>query len=272
MTKSASLRVADVRAILRLVSDCRDLGDDAGIWRRHLFAGLGQLVGGGVVIGGEMAIGPPGPRDLGTAEWGWENGFNRAGWLASLDHFRDDPSFSPIFNGYLARLTAEDGVCLSRPEVVPDREWYPSPYFEAVQRVIGVDDMLVCFHSVPGAAMEFSGMFLGRAPGEPSFTARERAMVREAHAEVARLLGGPLARTIEPCPSELPPRTRQVLRCVLEGDTDKQVALRLGVTRHTVNQYLKSIYRHFQVTGRSELLARWVRRGWGIQFRWTEEP
>ena len=58
----------------------------------------------------------------------------------------------------------------------------------------------------------------------------------------------------------------------LEGDTDKQAAARLGLTRHTVNQYAKLLFRHFGVRSRAELLARWVRRGWGGRFAWADSP
>lgn len=84
---------------------------------------------------------------------------------------------------------------------------------------------------------------------------------------IAPLVGGPLARFGEPSPADLPPRVRDVLRCVLEGDSDKQLAARLGIGVYTVNQYTKHLYRHFRVRGRSELLARWVRRGW-----WSGTP
>jgi DNA-binding NarL/FixJ family response regulator len=75
----------------------------------------------------------------------------------------------------------------------------------------------------------------------------------------------------EPAPTQLPHRLRQVLRCLLEGDSDKQIAARLTISPYTVNQYTKIIYRHFGVSARSELLARWVRRGWGGRFAWADD-
>jgi DNA-binding CsgD family transcriptional regulator len=62
-----------------------------------------------------------------------------------------------------------------------------------------------------------------------------------------------------------------VLRCVLDGDGDKQVAARLRISVYTVNQYVKLIFRHFGVRSRAELMARWVRRGWANGFTWAEE-
>ena len=42
MSKSGMLRVSDNRAIVQLVSNCRELGDDASSWRGHLAEGLAR--------------------------------------------------------------------------------------------------------------------------------------------------------------------------------------------------------------------------------------
>jgi DNA-binding NarL/FixJ family response regulator len=57
---------------------------------------------------------------------------------------------------------------------------------------------------------------------------------------------------------DLPPRPRQVLRCLLEGDSNKQVASRLGLSQETVKEYVNRIFRCFGVQSRQELLARWI--------------
>jgi hypothetical protein len=80
MSHSTALRLADLRAIHRLVGECRELGDDPVRWRLHQFAVLARLVGGGVVMGGVFA----GIRSgrivgVGLIDWGWENGFDRVG-------------------------------------------------------------------------------------------------------------------------------------------------------------------------------------------------
>src|SRR4051812_8015579 len=92
--------------------------------------------------------------------------------------------------------------------------------------VFGVHHSL---RAVPGRADEVSGTFLLRGSGRRNLTPREKAVVREAHAVLGPLVGGLLAWFAEPSPAALPPRARQVLRCLLEGDGDKQVAARLGI-------------------------------------------
>lgn len=64
----------------------------------------------------------------------------------------------------------------------------------------------------------------------------------------------------DPLLAGLSPRVRQTLDRLLEGDSEKQIAAKLGVSRHTVHVYIKNLYRHFSVNSRGELLARFVRR------------
>jgi DNA-binding CsgD family transcriptional regulator len=270
MAKSAHVRLRDFRTILTLTHECRDLGDDPGLWRAHLFAGLCRLTGADVGMGGEMALGPGGvPRDLGTADWGWDAGFDRSGWVHSVVELRQDPHSAPELTGYFARGGHAAGACLSRRDYIPDPDWYRSDHYRTCYVTAGLDMTLVCFRELTAGA-EFSGLLLSRAGGRPDFSARDRAVLAEAHAAIAPLVGGPLARFAEPSPADLPPRARQVLRCLLDGDGDKQVAARLGIRPLTVNHHVKHIYAHFGVTTRAELLARWVRRGWGKGFSWAD--
>jgi DNA-binding CsgD family transcriptional regulator len=152
-----------------------------------------------------------------------------------------------------------------------ERAWYTSPDYELTHRKFGIDHTLWCFRSTPGANPdENTGIILCRAKGEPNFDPRDRLLVREAMALLVPLVGGPLARFSDPSPRDLAPRVRQVLALLLQGDGDKQIASRLKISPHTVNQYLKALYRHFRVESRAELLARWIRRGWGEQFPWVD--
>lgn len=57
----------------------------------------------------------------------------------------------------------------------------------------------------------------------------------------------------------LPPRLRQVLVCLMEGDSEQQVAHRLGISAHTVHEHVKRLHRRFDVSSRGELLARGFR-------------
>ena len=59
--------------------------------------------------------------------------------------------------------------------------------------------------------------------------------------------------------SQLSPRLQETLHFLLTGKSEKQIATELGLSKHTVHSYVKALYKHFGVTSRAELLARWVK-------------
>lgn len=87
---------------------------------------------------------------------------------------------------------------------------------------------------------------------------------RQLVADLCRMLGDsvkgertPSSASITPMPS-LSPRMKQTLDRLLAGDSEKQIARHLGLSRHTVHVYVKALYRGFGVSSRGELLAKFV--------------
>ena len=208
---------------------------------------------------------------VGPVDWGWENGFNRVAWERAMAEGGKSPARLVTFSQYLARTAPSYGACLARTDLVTDSDWDGAWDFRNVVEPGGADHSLFCFQPLSAPGDRHTCVIMARALGDVDFSAREKVVVRETMAAIAPLIGGALTRFREPSPSDLPPRTRQVLRCLLEGDADKQIATRLGLSRHTVNEYAKVVFRHFGVRSRAELLARWVRRGWGARFAWADD-
>ena len=272
MPGPARIRSTDVRRLYRLVGECRDLGDDPAAWRDRLAHGLAEFADAEfVAIGSGDGLSEGKIRICGLRDTGLDNGLDRAGWEESVAGFERDPYDTPLYQEYFRRLDSDDGVCLSRTDLADDREWYRSWSYERVARPMGVDHFLWCYGALPAVPGRHAALVVTRAKGRRDFSAREKAIVRECHDLVRPLVGGPLARFDEPSPADLPPRVRQVLRCLLEGDGDKQIAARLRISPHTINQYVKRIFTHFGVRSRTELLARWVMRGRTGDFSWTPE-
>ncbi len=268
MSKSSRLRTQDFHALYALAAGCRDLGDDPAAWRTHLARRLAALTGATVVSVAESTGGPT--LMTGMAEYGWDRGgMDRAAWERLMNEFAARGLGAEVYAAFVAAGERVEGAAVTRADVIRDDDWYPSEYFE-YHRATGADAIMQCSRAVADGGLT-SMLALVRAAGEPDFGPRDRTLVREAQALLAPLVGGPLAAFADPSPSDLPPRVRRVLRCLLDGDSDKQVASRLALSPYTVNQYVKQIFGHFGVNSRPELLARWVRRGWGARCAWAAD-
>jgi DNA-binding CsgD family transcriptional regulator len=146
-----------------------------------------------------------------------------------------------------------------REEVISDAEWGRSVVFNDFVRRGGLD-LGVLSQQAFGSAGRAVAVILYSSFGGAALPERGRRLVHLAQQELAPLLGTALAVAGEPGWSDLPPRWRQTLDCLLDGDSEKQAALRLKISRQTIHQYVKRLYGHFGVSSRGELLALFLRR------------
>lgn len=272
MAESVRLKQSDVREAIRVIGECRELGDDPLIWRNHCLERIAKLVDADIAGGGETAGCLTGVITTpGMTLWGFDHGFNLEGLQILWEWNATDPNYSELWKKVREELLqTPSGVAVSRHQMLNNDQWYRAPDYQLAMRTLGADATVLSFHQRSKGGDQFEGACFFRAKDRPSFRDDEVALITLIHGEIARLVGGPLASFVEPRPSQLPPRVREALRCLLEGDSDKQIAARLHLSPHTVNQYTKRIFRHFQVSGRVELIARWLRRGWGIASQWAE--
>lgn len=109
---------------------------------------------------------------------------------------------------------------------------------------------------------------MGTGDGTPKSLAARRRMVAGYFRMLGQQLNGeasegvaPTGATAECDAAALPPRLHQTLGHLLQGDGEKQIALKLGLSQHTVHVYVKSLHKRFNVSSRAELLARFIRPG-----------
>ena len=96
--------------------------------------------------------------------------------------------------------------------------------------------------------------------GAPPFGSREILLLKLLHDEIAPLIGVRLATEEHFSRDGLSKRLRETLSLLLEGKSEKVVAASLNLRPKTVHEYVTSIYRHFKVSSRAELLAYFVHR------------
>lgn len=269
MSISHSLRSKDLMQIHQLLGECRELGDNAPTWRGHLLRKLCEIVDAGLIVSGEMSGLLAGKiRGIGVVAYGFENGFNINSWIESNRRLAEEPEKCLTLQRYVSRYRVNRSASCNRADLVRDHEWYRSSEYQDIGVVMGVSDAIHSFAPVNGMSDDHTGLVTYRSRHRRPFNEREKKLVQYLQQELAKMLGGDLARFIEPIPSDLPPRPRAVLKLILEGEGDKQISQKLGISTHTVNQYVKVVFHHFNVQSRAELMARWIRRGWKSHANW----
>jgi DNA-binding NarL/FixJ family response regulator len=263
MAKADLLRLQDVRDAYRLIGECRDLGRDPALWQHRMLEGLCQLIGVAVAVGGEGRWVRPRPSiDVIST---FDVGLDSRGHDLYVAYHRDvGPGGDPIFRAL--RHLRGSHVVRTRRQVVSDTSWYGSTTWNDYHRPINIDDQLTSVYQI-GDNSAIHVIALHRAVNERDFTPRHQRLLRFFHAELGRLIGRSLVSATEPRADTLSPRLRQTLVCLLEGDSEKQIAARLGLSPATTHEYVTALYRHFRVQSRAQLMAhalkRLAREEWG---------
>ena len=242
-----------VRRVGELVGQVKELGGDARAWRTHAVRGLIGLTGGQLGLTLDTVGAVPGgvPVPVDPVDVGWFADGDRQVYLNYYQReVVDDPGSTVLLalHGHVRFVTA------TREQLIPDAAWYGSAAVSELRRSTRVDDFVSTSVALrPGV---LHGFVVYRPWGERRFGGRERRLVRLFH-----LWLYPLYRQSPARPAEvvaLTPRLRQTLDLLLDGHGVKAVAARLGLSRHTVNDYSKALHHRLGVSTRGELLRRYL--------------
>jgi DNA-binding NarL/FixJ family response regulator len=256
MGKSDLLRVQDVRDAYRLIGECRDLGSDPALWQSRMLEGVCQLIGAPSATGGEgRGVRPVFHLDQISV---FDAGLDARTRELYIAYRRElGPAGNPIWTAL--QNVAGRLVTRSRRQLVSDTEWYRSVVFTEYRRPGKIDHQLTSVYQTFDDSAH-SAITVVRALGERDFSPRERRLLNFFHAELGPLIGRALVSATEPSPVKLSPRLQQTLACLLEGDSEKQIADRLGLSHATTHQYVTALYRHFGVGSRAQLMAYVLKR------------
>jgi DNA-binding CsgD family transcriptional regulator len=265
MARSKRLTVREVREVFRLLGECRELGVDVSAWQRHLAAGLCRITGAQVGLVGEVEYSQRAynhPRHVADVGWSCLADRRRVMDFFASELYGRDLSAERFF-----RIFPLQSRTVSRKQIIHNSEWVRSAMFNDFIRPAGLDLRILSKQGFGGGERSMN-LVLYSPLGEAPPPERSRRLVHLAQQELGPLLGTTLATAEEPGWSSLPPRWRQTLDCLLNGDSEKQAASRLGISQQTAHQYVKCLYKHFGVSSRSELLAIFIRR-YGPSRPWS---
>jgi len=246
------LKLCDLRRVAELIGEVIELGSDASVWRPHFLNGARKLLDGNVALSMEAEGAVPGGlmKLVAPLDVGWDSDEVRTRFYQYFT--RGEVSEDPAAIALFEKMQRVRFASMRRREMVDDQTWYAAPSVYEARRAGNVDDFVFsCVALGPGV---LHGFIVYRPWGGPPFGVRHRRLARFAHLMLLRALK---ARTTDPGGvadlGELSPRLRQTLELVVAGDAIKHIAMKLGISHHTVNDYIKVLYKRAGVGSRTEL-------------------
>lgn len=193
------------------------------------------------------------------------------GWRAcSATHLHPSPDLLHIHRVYARLLEAgEMDVCtqnniagagtwrVNRLVDLAPTEWFGSRAHQELYTSLDRHDAMWGGCPINDDAELYIGLFRGAS--QPPFTVEERELASFAMRGLkwyCRMFLLDHGLCVADAP--LTPAERDVLRGLLRGNSEKEVAAVLGQSPHTTHGHVKAIYRKFNVKNRSSLMALWL--------------
>lgn len=252
-----SLSLATVAELIEVVAKAADPTRDTSLAERKLalVAEIARLTKTDVWIFTTGVLNPDVAGDAMCtclADGGFRNEQERADFLRHII-LPDMAAIAqrPLYDA----LTKRQSDTRSRRQMIDQRRWHATGSARR-WNAIGFEDFILSVY--PAGESGYTALGLHRRLGSPYYTKRDCTLVHLLfqHSLWLHQSTGQVSD-----PSELislSPRERQVMIYLMKGDSRKQVAHKLRLSEHTVTDYLKEIYRKFNVNSRAELLAKFI--------------
>lgn len=252
MSRSQQLSLADIQAAYRLVVEVRERCADPVGWKSFLLAGICHLTGGrsGFACEAPIRLDPNNVGMRNVVEFGWDSPRQRQ---VCTDFIQDqrvaaDPSIPALI------ACTGQSVSLLRDQMVDNAAWYGSDHVNVMRRAADSDAFVMSQQMLPELGIK-QFMLISRPWREKPFEQRQRRIVRLIHEELGRLWSHDLQKQRDNPINALPPRLRQALELLRRGDSEKQVAAKLSISRHGAHHLIRRLHRELGVATRGELLA-----------------
>jgi DNA-binding CsgD family transcriptional regulator len=260
------ISLAEISSVIRLVREVCDRWDDPRGWREHLCQGACDILGGNV--GTMFDVKVPGVGRVGDIRPITIVGLQIPDHTlvhASTDTISNrevqeaSDNFMPGQAAFWGQFDQKGWVTAARDQLTDAETYHASPGYLTHRRLANCDDYIwsMRFVDVPQRIEMFG---IDRPHGAKPFGEREVILLKLLHDEIAPLIGVRLATEEHFSREGLSTRLRETLSLLLDGKSEKQVAVEMQLSHNTIHEYVSQIYGHFRVSSRAELLAYFVHR------------
>ncbi len=161
----------------------------------------------------------------------------------------------PYLMSAVRSLRANDrGVVMATmTELAVDHEWRDSPMQQQIVGPLGYSDVLNFFWLNNDHELRFIDIYTTERDGP--FSEYEKRIAELLFRAMRPLIDTYLTERAPIDHSGLSEPQRKVLEHAMTGASEKEIARAVHRSPHTIHSHLKTIYRHFGVSGRVELMA-----------------
>jgi DNA-binding CsgD family transcriptional regulator len=218
-----------------------------------VLGGLSRLTGACVAVyvtmRGMSPKAPPEVRDYLDHGWTADERSRVLAYYAAMPVTRD-----PMIGTMLRTLEEPTTITMRRADLVANNAWYASRLHNELHRPGGLDDVLLSIRFHGDASQTASGLVFKREAGDKPFTEEEREILNLFRSESDWIFQR--ERDASPYAVEgLTRREQETLALLLTDASEKMMAAQLGISPHTVHDYVKRLYRKIGVTSRAALMA-----------------
>lgn len=256
---SGALEEKDTRAIIRMLTEAYAIEGGYTNKKRHLLDVLSAYISADKWLASlrVQTSANDAPKFVGLLH----SGFNSE-QLARITEAAAHPSSIAIEAPFAEELVRRKTHLTLRLEDFDQQQQFPGSPAEALAAKAGVGTMMASTRPIydsESESIKSSAIALYRAPGASPFSARERRIAHILLSEVDWLHteGWPSELLVE-ATSVLPRSHIPMLSLLVHGDSRQEIAQLLQLSIHTVNSYVKQIFRHFGVNSQIELMKLFI--------------
>jgi hypothetical protein len=252
MGRSKTIRVTDAAKLLELMGQLAEIKGDLAVRGAHLINELCKMLNAQVGIAGILQKNPESGSLAMIA--GVEAGFlDNTSTRLLRRYIAETYSKDPMIDAM--RPDARAPYTVYRAASIPDKDWYRAEFVNEVKFKMKIDDAIYCDYPLLEKNIRV-GFGLNRLRGDKPFGEREKQIIDLLNTH----LGWFYRQLVAEIPSErsLPPSLRRVLTELLTGASEKQIARKLRLSAYTIHDHIKKLYKHYAVSSRPELMARFI--------------
>ncbi|HEX3358083.1 MAG TPA: LuxR C-terminal-related transcriptional regulator [Tepidisphaeraceae bacterium] len=248
MSKSARIRLSDIKQVYRILDEVADLSHDPDLWRPHLSKRLLQFFN--LQMAGVYVM----PFQLDAADANVSKmelcGIDESAVRLWVEYGkRGNLTSDPCTPAIMSKLP--NAISVARQMLCDDQAWYQSGYYHDFKRVMRADDLILSLLPVPQLGL-FHGMHGDRSKGQKPMGRRETVCMGLIHQELGRKWQRALSQS--PAERSLSPRLAELLNHLRGPKSEKEIAHEMHLSPHTVHNHIRRLYARMNVQGRHQLI------------------